>query len=280
MRIARELIAGGFDEIQFDYIRFPTDGRNMANAVFRWKEKGMDKESALLSYLAYARKNIDAPIGIDIYGANGWYRSGTRTGQDVEQLSEYVDIICPMFYPSHFEQNFLDYAPYSERPYRIYYYGTYRNTVIGRNRIIIRPWVQAFYLNVRYDRQWYGQEYVQKQIFGVRDSVDRGYMYWNNIGRYDDILPDVGNSAYNGTATEASKEYRKPALGNKNLLYPENIETFENIEKLQSKAVSEFTLDSGKNELAGKEGKKSGGFPSIGDIKKLWQAYEIDKREI
>lgn len=280
VRIARELIAGGFDEIQFDYIRFPTDGRNMANAVFRWKEKGMDKESALLSYLAYARKNIDAPIGIDIYGANGWYRSGTRTGQDVEQLSEYVDIICPMFYPSHFEQNFLDYAPYSERPYRIYYYGTYRNTVIGRNRIIIRPWVQAFYLNVRYDRQWYGQEYVQKQIFGVRDSVDRGYMYWNNIGRYDDILPDVGNSAYNGTATEASKEYRKPALGNKNLLYPENIETFENIEKLQNKAVSEFSLDSGKNELAGKEGKKSGGFPSIGDIKKLWQAYEIDKREI
>ena len=42
----------------------------------------------------------------------------------------------------------------------------------------------------------------------VRDSVDRGYMYWNNIGRYDDILPDVGNSAYNGTAAEASKEYR------------------------------------------------------------------------
>ena len=72
----------------------------------------------------------------------------------------------------------------------------------------------------------------------------------------------------------------KPALGNKNLLYPENIETFENIEKLQNKAVSEFILDSGKNELAGKEGKKSGGFPSIGDIKKLWQAYEIDKREI
>ena len=71
VRIAKELIFRGFDEIQFDYIRFPTDGRNMANAVFRWKDKGMDKESALLSFLSYARKNIDAPIGIDIYGANG-----------------------------------------------------------------------------------------------------------------------------------------------------------------------------------------------------------------
>ena len=272
VRIAKELIAGGFDEIQFDYIRFPTDGRNMANAVFRWKDKGMDKESALLSYLAYARKNIDAPIGIDIYGANGWYRSGTRTGQDVEQLSEYVDIICPMFYPSHFEQDFLAYAPVSERPYRIYYYGTYRNTVIGRNRIIIRPWVQAFYLNVRYDRQWYNTEYVKKEIFGVRDSVGRGYMYWNNIGRYDDISPDIGNSAYMGTAFEASKEFRKPALGNENLLYPQS---FTADTEVDSDTMS--VLDSVR-----KTGEKDKGsiFPSISDIRKLWQAYEYDKHEI
>ncbi|MBR1721702.1 MAG: hypothetical protein IJ727_04335, partial [Treponema sp.] len=148
VHIAQELIARGFDEIQFDYIRFPTDGKNMANAQFRWRSEGMDKESALVSFLRYARANIDAPIGIDIYGANGWYRSGTRTGQDVELWAEYVDVVCPMFYPSHFEQSFLNYAPVSERPYRVYYYGTYRNTVIGRNKLIIRPWVQAFYLNV------------------------------------------------------------------------------------------------------------------------------------
>ena len=49
---------------------------------------------------------------------------------------------------------------------------------------------------------------------------------------------------------------------------------------VENKAVSEFTLDSGKNELAGKEGKKSGGFPSIGDIKKLWQASSLMRSEI
>ena len=89
--VAKELIARGFDEIQFDYIRFPTDGYNLSQASYRWKSDGMDKESALVSFLRYARSNIDAPIGIDIYGANGWYRSGTRTGQDVEMLAEYVD---------------------------------------------------------------------------------------------------------------------------------------------------------------------------------------------
>lgn len=279
VRIAKELISRGFDEIQFDYIRFPTDGRNMANAVFRWKDKGMDKESALLSFLSYARKNIDAPIGIDIYGANGWYRSGTRTGQDVEQLSEYVDVICPMFYPSHFEQNFLEYDPVSERPYRIYYYGTYRNTVIGRNRIIIRPWVQAFYLNVRYDRQWYNKDYVQKQIYGVRDSVDRGYMYWNNIGRYDDISPDPGKKSYPGSAAESLEEFRKPALSSGNMLYPKSLKDTNEIKEQQELNLSllESVQKSNFNE---KSNKQDSGFPTLSDIKKLWQAYEYDKHEI
>lgn len=212
--VARELIARGFDEIQFDYIRFPTDGLNLRHAAYRWKSDGMDKESALMSFLAYARANIAAPIGIDIYGANGWYRSGTRTGQDVEMLAEYVDVIGPMFYPSHFEQSFLNYEPYPDRTYRIYYYGTFRNTVMARNRAIVRPWVQAFKLNVSYDRAYYGASYVQKQIFGVRDSVNNGYMYWNNSGEYATILPDIGDDAlYSGAAAEAAKTFRKPAMG-------------------------------------------------------------------
>ena len=191
VEIAKELIARGFDEIQFDYIRFPTDGANLSNASYRWQDPGMDKESALMSFLSYARREIKAPISIDIYGANGWYRTGARTGQDVELLSRYVDVICPMFYPSHFEQVFLAQSPAQERPYRIYYYGSYRNAIIARNHVIVRPWAQAFYLNVSYDRAWYNPDYVQRQIFGMRDSINQGYTYWNNSGRYADLRPDV-----------------------------------------------------------------------------------------
>ena len=214
VEIAKELIKRGFDEIQFDYIRFPTDGLNMGSASYRWKDKGMDKESALVSFLSYARKNIDAPIGIDIYGANGWYRSGTRPGQDVELMSEYVDVVCPMFYPSHFEQSFLDYPPYEERPYRIFFYGSYRNTVIGRNRIVVRPWLQAFYMGVRYDRKYYDKNYVSRQVFGVRDGIDRGYMYWNNSGgNYEDISPDPEDTVLSPWHhNEAAKQTRIPAF--------------------------------------------------------------------
>lgn len=213
--IAKELIARGFDEVQFDYIRFPTDGTNLSSAQYKWQSPGMDKESALISFLKYARENIQAPIGIDIYGANGWYRTAARTGQDVETLSEYVDVICPMFYPSHFENKFLNYEPYEERPYRIYFYGTYRNTIIARNKVVVRPWVQTFFLNVPYDRQYYDTAYVKKEMFGVRDSVDRGYMHWNNAGNYSKLSPDPGDEPYNGKAVEAKPGFRKPAIGAK-----------------------------------------------------------------
>ncbi len=222
--IAKELISRGFDEIQFDYIRFPTDGKNLYNARYRWQNKGMDKESALISFLSYARENINAPIGIDIYGANGWNRSGTRTGQDAEMLSEYVDVIGPMFYPSHFEQTFVNYAPVADRTYRIYYYGSFRNTVLCRNRAIVRPWVQSFFLNVSYDRLYYDSDYIKKQFFGVRDSVDHGYMCWNNVGNYDTTPADVtSDEEFIGTAPEASLKFRKPAIGN--LVRPAFVDT-------------------------------------------------------
>ena len=212
--VAKELIARGFDEIQFDYIRFPTDGENLWAAKFRWQDKGMDKESALISFLSYARENIQAPLGIDIYGANGWYRSGAGTGQDTEMLSEYVDVIGPMFYPSHFEQTFLNYAPYADRTYRIYYYGSFRNTIIARNRALIRPWVQCFYIGVSYDKQYYNEEYIRKEFFGVRDSINRGYMCWNNSGEYGMTPKDVTDTeTFTGTAPEASWEFKKPAIG-------------------------------------------------------------------
>jgi hypothetical protein len=185
--IAEELYARGFDEIQFDYIRFPTDGINLADALYRWKNTGMDMESAILSFLRHIRSRSAAPLSIDIYGSNGWYRTGARTGQAVELLAPYVDVICPMYYPSHFAQNFLAQGPAELRPYRIYYQGVRRAARIGRGQAFIRPYVQAFYLNVSYDRQYYNTDYVRREIEGVRDAGRGGFTYWNNSGRYSDI---------------------------------------------------------------------------------------------
>ncbi|MDR1908597.1 MAG: hypothetical protein LBQ35_01610, partial [Spirochaetaceae bacterium] len=190
--LAEELHRRGFDEIQFDYIRFPTDGQNLEDARYRWQDSGMDMESAMLSFLRHVRSRLDCPVSVDIYGANGWYRTGARTGQEVELMAPYVDVICPMYYPSHFEQDFLAQPPAENRPYRIYYQGVQRTARIARGRIIVRPYVQAFYLNVAYDRRYYNESYVLREVWGVRDAGDGGLTYWNNAGRYDDVPPRDG----------------------------------------------------------------------------------------
>jgi hypothetical protein len=186
--LAGELHGRGFDEIQFDYIRFPTDGVNLEDARYRWRDSGMDMDSAIVSFLRHVRSRVSAPISVDIYGANGWYRTGARTGQEVELLAPWVDVICPMYYPSHFEQGFLAQDPPEFRPYRIYYLGALRTSRIARRRVIVRPWVQAFYLNVSYDRTYYSVDYVFRETQGARDAGSGGLTYWNNSGRYDDIL--------------------------------------------------------------------------------------------
>jgi len=191
--LSAELHDRGFDEIQFDYIRFPTDGINLGDAVYRWKDPGMDMESAIVSFLRHIRSRVEAPLSVDIYGANGWYRTGARTGQEVELLAPLVDVICPMYYPSHFEQYFLAQDPPEERPYRIYYQGTRRTAIIARNRIIVRPWAQAFYLNVSYDKKYYGPDYVIREVQGVRDAGNGGWTFWNNSGRYEDVPTEGGD---------------------------------------------------------------------------------------
>ncbi len=190
MAIARELTERGFDEIQFDYVRFPTDGLNLDDANFSFREKGMDKESAILSFLSYARQNLNVPISIDIYGANGYYRTDARTGQDVETLRKYVDVICPMFYPSHFSEDFQYCEPIENRPYRIYYFGTLRNYFIGKKELVIRPYVQAFKLFGQFDRKYYGPRYIADEISGVQNSIDLGYTFWNMGMKYS-MLPDA-----------------------------------------------------------------------------------------
>jgi len=185
--LSEELHERGFDEIQFDYIRFPTDGLNLADAQYRWQDSGMDMESAIYSFLNHIRKKVKAQISIDIYGSNGYYRTGARTGQEAELLAQFVDVICPMYYPSHFSQSFLAQYPPELRPWRIYYYGTFRANRITRSQVIIRPYVQAFYLNVSYDRQYYNADYIRRQIEGVREIGIGGFTYWNEPGRYRDL---------------------------------------------------------------------------------------------
>jgi hypothetical protein len=181
--VAQELEELGVDEIQFDYVRFPSDGRT-ERIQSRFREPGMTRVSALESFLASAREALDIPISVDVFGFNAWARM-SYLGQDVGAMSRYVDAISPMWYPSHFSDRFLPDMPFFERSRFIYSEGTYRLRKLTEDRTLIRPYVQAFLIGeeLSLERTEYGR-YLEEQMAGSLEAAASGLAFWNASGRY------------------------------------------------------------------------------------------------
>jgi len=191
--IARELQELGVDEIQFDYIRTPAEGRTR-DIQYRFREgspalvesQNFDdpRVAALTTFLRRARQEISIPIGIDVFGFNGWYRM-SYLGQDIAALAQYVDVISPMLYPSHFPRAFMGQMPYLEWAEYLYYEGTARGRRITGDSVLIRPYIQAFLIGgeLRFETPVY-TEYLKRQIRGSLDAGASGFTLWNMSGRY------------------------------------------------------------------------------------------------
>ncbi len=182
--IAAELQGLGIDEVQFDYIRFPSDG-DMSNIHYRHQRPGMRRIDALESFLRMAREKITIPISTDLYGFNSWYRMGNWIGQCLEMVSYYVDAVCPMFYPSHFPPAFYEDMNYWDRAQAIYRNGSNRSATIVEGRSIVRPYVQAFLIGgeVKFEKDAY-TIYLERQVKGTQESMASGFTLWNNSNRY------------------------------------------------------------------------------------------------
>ena len=182
--VAVELASRGVDEIQFDYIRFPSDGP-VERARYRHRRPGQQRIDAIESLLALARERLEVPISTDLFGFNSWYRAGNFIGQDIDVLSEYADVISPMFYPSHFPGHFMTDRSYTERAYAIYATGVRRAQRLVRGRAHIRPYVQAFLIGreLRMEEDEYSR-YLTRQLDGNRAAAGSGFTLWNASNRY------------------------------------------------------------------------------------------------
>ena len=188
INIAKELEEIGIDEIQFDYIRFPSGGPTHT-IHSRHEIEGMRKTDALASFLACAASEVDIPIGIDVFGFNGWARMN-YLGQNIPYLSRFTDVICPMLYPSHFNDNFLSELEYIKRAYTIYKNGTTRTKLMSGKDQVIRPYVQAFLMGKEssFEKEKY-QSYLSAQLKGVSDAGVDGFTLWNTANSYF-MLPE------------------------------------------------------------------------------------------
>lgn len=189
IEIARETAKLGFDEIQFDYIRFPTDGLT-GRCLYRYREKDDTFKSEILGdFLQQARKECGVPVSLDIYGFNAWYRFGNIIGQDIQFLSRFADAIYPMVYPSHFGATFYDRYSKEDRPYWIVRDSEIRSVYHSRGRTVIRLWIQDW----DYLSPTWGPDYILKQVKGVHDGGGKSYSFWNPKGDHS-----MSDKAFNG----------------------------------------------------------------------------------
>lgn len=181
IRVAREVLRLGFDEIQFDYIRFPSDGP-VHKCRWTHKKGNSYRSEALEAFLRKARITLQSPLSVDIYGYNGMYRVSGLVGQDLIDFGDYVDVISPMHYSSHYGPKYLDSIPRKDRAFTLLKMGSARPLAMGHGRFAIRPWLQSFRLLTA--RWGWGSEYMASQIRGTLQGGGSGFLWWGPIDQF------------------------------------------------------------------------------------------------
>src|SRR4029453_2294586 len=164
--IAQEAVRKGFDEVQFDYVRFPTDGKLSAARYSKAnrKETGLP---AIAAFLARARQKIGptgAFVGADVFGYTAFNENDTDIGQRVEELSAHLDFICPMVYPSGYHLGIPGYRNPVKNPYNVVYESVrlIKKRSAG-TQVRVRPWLQDF-RDYAFDKRIFGPDEVRAQI--------------------------------------------------------------------------------------------------------------------
>ena len=184
-RLARETERLGFDELNFDYIRFPSDG-NMQNISYdHWDEvtRPRDIMLAFYSYLDSELADLEVPISADLFGMVTSNYDDLNIGQVLEYAAPYFDYIAPMVYPSHYPSGFIGLANPAAHPYEVINYAmtaAYERLVkASSSPFKLRPWIQDFDLGANYD-----ESMINKQKQAIYDAGLTSWMAWDPANKY------------------------------------------------------------------------------------------------
>jgi hypothetical protein len=184
--IGKEAIRRGFDEVQFDYVRFPTDGKLGAAKYARAVNKDT-RLPAIAGFLARARRELGAAGGFvaaDLFGYTAFNENDTDIGQRIEELAPHLDFICPMVYPSGYHKGIPGHPNPILVPYKVVHESVRLiRKRAGSNVVRVRPWLQDF-KDYAFDRRIFGVPEVQAQIRGSEEAGGAGWMLWNPRNDY------------------------------------------------------------------------------------------------
>lgn len=189
--LAVEAARAGFDEIQFDYVRFP-DAPGLAHAIPDTEGK---RVAAITGFLAEARSRLvpyNVFLAADIFGYVVWNSNDTFIGQKLETLPEILDYLSPMLYPSGFQFGIPGYPNPVHHPREVVQLSLEKaKQRTGLPAIRFRPWLQAF-RDYAFDRTPFGGEHIRAQIDAADKFGSDGWMLWNprNVYSRDGLRPE------------------------------------------------------------------------------------------
>ncbi len=198
--IAKESRKIGFDEINFDYIRFPSDG-NMEDISYPFSST-TPKAIVLKNFFKYLNEELSGTglkTSADIFGMTTTATSDMGIGQILENALPYFDYVSPMVYPSHYPPTFMGYKNPAEHPYDVIHYAmesavnrAQKLAVMASSTVAsstvsstpdykgkLRPWLQDFNLGANY-----GPDEVRAQIKATYDVGLNSWTLWSAANRY------------------------------------------------------------------------------------------------
>ncbi|MEX2177346.1 MAG: putative glycoside hydrolase [Gemmatimonadaceae bacterium] len=193
LAVAEELVALGFEEIQWDYIRFPEPYPSLPRQVFAGKT--LSNPDALAAFLRLARERLsryNVRSTADVFGLVTTVRGALEIGQQWEKMSAVTDVMLPMVYPSHYPRGAFGVARPNAEPYTIVRAAIEgaraRDDKLGITRAEhVRPWIQAFSIG----QPPYGAEEVELQKRAIYDAGYQGWILWHPGSNYEIFLPGL-----------------------------------------------------------------------------------------
>ena len=186
MALAQAAIAGGADEIQFDYIRFPAEGdQKDASFSFQKSHPEWQRSDVIADFLQRAYSSIHAKgvlLSLDVFGVMAWQRQVdlSHTGQDIVRMAKHCDVLSPMIYPSHFF-GMDGIAKPGDAPEHFIGESMDRFELITKGSgVVLRPWLQAF----AWRTKTYSPKYIEVQVLTAKNKGGVGFLFWNANNDY------------------------------------------------------------------------------------------------
>ena len=200
VEVGTEAKEAGFDEVQFDYIRFSTEG-TMRDVVFdEAVTGGRSKTDVITEFVKYAYENLASQglfVSADVFGTIiGSDIDAQAVGQVYTEMAKHLDYICPMIYPSHYGPGNFGLEHPDTMPYETVLEALKKSqTVMDQaaeadghvsSQAIVRPWLQDFTASYLGEGNYipYGYNEVQRQIQAVKDAGYDEWMLWSAANRY------------------------------------------------------------------------------------------------